>query len=195
MSEVHALDGLARVEMGQVLDEAVVAPCVSPAFDAANVPGHLALLGCLVCPDVAVACDADFARVGVCYVAADIQGRSPIYRLFEGSCDTREFDDVVTPFSADHVFAVATGDAAKDVVHEGCVADRVGNMAGDGAVRGLLEVHEALCSGRGFDAIADFHAASGQVAQKVPPFRVVGKGGIGDTSNKARHVEELVDLG
>ena len=59
----------------------------------------------------------------------------------------------------------------------------------------LLEVEEAVGDGGGVDAVGDFHAAGWDVAQDVPPFGVVGEGGVCDAGDKAGDVEEVFDFG
>lgn len=105
---------------------------------------------------------------------------------------------------------MAGGDAAEEIVHEGCVAGGIGEGGEGGGAGGagadavavggmggvlLLEVDEAVGDGGRVNAVGYFHAAGRDVAEEIPPFRVVGEGGVGDAGNEAGDVEEVVDLG
>ena len=203
--EVNAPDGLAAPQRGEVLDEGVIGAGVAPAFDTPDMAAEFATPGSLVGPDVAVAGDAKGAHVSL--AGTDIERGSAIDGLLKGGSYASEFEDVVTPLGTDGGFAMAGGDAADNVFDEGAVASgigrrgegrRGGGSTGDGRdVEGvlLLKVDEAVCNGCRVNAGGDFHAAGRDIAEEVPPFRVVGECGISDTSDEAGDFEEVLDLG
>ena len=121
--EVDAADRGAAPEGGEVLDEAVVAAGVPPAFDAPDVEAEFFGPAGFVGPDVAVPADAEGAGVG--FRGADVERRGAVDGFFECGGDAREFDDVVSPLGADGGFAVAGGNAADDIFDESLVACRV----------------------------------------------------------------------
>ena len=147
--------------------------------------------------------------IGSCvsFVGANVQGGRAVDGFLKGSGHTSEFEDVVAPLGADGGFAVARGDAADDVFDVGGVASRVGGgwlrkSGGSGSRDGwsvegvlLLEVDETICDGSLFDTVGNFHAAGRNIAEKVPPLRVVGERGIGDACDETGDFEEVVDFG
>jgi len=206
--EIQAADWAAQPQRCKVLYERVVAPCIAPAFDAPDVCAKLPAAGLVVGPDIAVTMDTVGAGVG--FGGADVEGRGAVDGFLKGGGGAGEFGDVVTEFGADGGFAVAGGDAAEEVVHEGCVAGGIGEEGEGGGAGGaradaiavggvggvlLLEVNEAIGDGSGIDAIGDFHAAGRNVAEEIPPFRVVGEGGVSYAGDKTGDVEEVVDFG
>lgn len=67
---------------------------------------------------------------------------------------------------------------------------------GVGCVGGvlLLEVEQAVGDRGRIDARRDFHSSGGYVTKQIPPFRVIGEGGVGNSCDEARDVEQVVDL-
>ena len=203
--EVEFADGEAAPEGGEVLDEAVVAARVAPAFDTPYVGAEFAASAGFVRPDVAVARDAVGAGVG--FLGTDVERGGAVDGFFEGSGDAGEFGDVIAPLGADDGFAVAGGDTPDDIVHESVIAGRIvgaiNRLSASAhtvivrSVRGvlLLEIDEAVGDIGLFDAITDFHAAGRNIAEEVPPFGVVGKGGVCDAGDEARDFEKVVDFG
>ena len=99
---------------------------------------------------------------------------------------------------------MALGDGLKHLFHEGVVAGSVDAARLLGAHRAagtadgdamLLKIERSVCRCGSLDAVADLHAAGGEVTEDVPPFWLEGECGVGDASNEAGHFEEVVDLG
>lgn len=57
-----------------------------------------------------------------------------------------------------------------------------------------MEVQEAVGNGGWVDPRGDFHAAGGDIAKKIPPFRVICEGWIGDPRDEAGDIEKVVDF-
>lgn len=205
VSEIEFPDREAAPHGSEVLDEAVVAPRVPPPLDPPHVRAEFAAAARLVRPDVAVARHAVGARIGL--LRADVQRRGAVDGLFERGGDPGEFGDVVAPLGADDGFAMAGRDTPDDIVHERDIAGRVVNAvhrlrtaAHAAVVRRvrrvlLLEVDEAVRDVGLLDAIGNLHAAGGDIAKEIPPFGVVGEGGVRDAGDEAGHLEKVVDFG
>lgn len=102
---------------------------------------------------------------------------------------------------------MARSDTPDNIIHESDIAGRIigaisrlGTTAHPAVVRCvrrvlLLEVDEAVRDVGLLDAIGNFHAAGGNIAKEIPPFGVVGEGGICNASDEAGDLEKVVDLG
>ena len=168
--QVDGGDWPGGVEVSEVLDEAVVASGVPPAFDSADVPAQFSLSRCFVAPYVAMS--RNTRRTGVGFFATDIQCRGSIHRFLKSGGDAREFDNVISPFGPDDVLTMATGNASKDIVHKCLIA---GGIRYPGhrhrrtdesiCVRRilLLKVNETISDRGGIDAVTDLHPPRGNV--------------------------------
>ena len=90
--------------------------------------------------------------------------------------------------------------ALENVCHECSVTGEILRTAGGATGNAgqcrvlLLEIKEPLCDRRRLDFAADLDAAAGQIAQDIPPLRVVLKSRVCNASNEAGYIEQVVDF-
>ena len=59
----------------------------------------------------------------------------------------------------------------------------------------MLEVDETICDGSLVNPGGNFHAAGRDVAEEVPPLRVIGECRVCDACDEAGDFKEIVDFG
>jgi hypothetical protein len=206
---VHQPGRTHRPSLTTHLDKTVIAPGVPPSLYSRDISRELLVLRWLVRPDIAVSTQdtvgrgtgRDYSASTCILVASDVQRTRPVYTLLKCGSNTSEFDYPVSPLGPDNSLAVAGCDAFKNIGHECLVPSQVrarrrartGNV--DKTCIGrvlLLEIHQTLRCRCRLDLAADGHAALRQVAQEVPPLRMVFEGRICNTCDEARYLEKVV---
>lgn len=181
MVQIDNLDRFLDVKVMHVLHIGMITPGMSPPLDPGHVCRQVSVLCLFIRPDEPVATD------DVILLLPNPERRGAIYHFFKRRRHLCEAYNPVSPSRTHGLFAKTPGDAVNDFLHEGIVAcfgiaGKVGEAGGAFDGWRLLELG------------GDFDPTSVDVAENVPPRRVVGKGGIFDASDEARDLQELVDL-